>query len=306
MSGDFTVATLLWRTDVTTLEPLHLRWRSWLVAAQAWNTHRWLGVGLGGVGQAVLATPAGETNLSPYAHNTLLQLLAELGLAGLPAVGLALMWLVRTLRRGLTSDPALALAVLVMPLHNLVDFSFYAPEVVIPWAVLAGTLAGRDPRLPDRPTPAWLLVPILVIGAFGATLLWRGEIASTEALAGASEKRGQRLVAAAAWTPWTVTPLLTRARSRATPGWTRTSSSSSMPGSPSAPGCALARGRGPSVEPECSWRWAGLGRRWCGCGRLGGARRGGTTSTSWSGHAVGSEVGRGGGRSHGRHLGERR
>ena len=204
-----TVATLLWRTDVTTLEPLHLRWRNWLVAAQAWNTHRWLGVGLGGVGQAVLATPAGETNLSPYAHNTLLQLLAELGLAGLPAVGLALMWLVRTLRRGLTSDPALALAVLVMPLHNLVDFSFYAPEVVIPWAVLAGTLAGRDPRLPDRPTPAWLLVPILVIGAFGATLLWRGEIASTEALAGASEKRGQRLVAAAAWTPWTVTPLLT-------------------------------------------------------------------------------------------------
>lgn len=204
-----TVATLLWRTDIASMEPLRLRWQNWQVTAQAWSSHRWLGVGLGGVGQAALATPAGETNLSPYAHNTFLQLLAELGLAGLPAVGLALMWLAGTLRRGLASDPALALAVLVVPLHNLVDFSLYAPEVAIPWAVLAGTLAGRAPRLPDRPAPAWLLVPILVTGAFGATLLWRGETASTGALAGAGEERVQRLVDAAAWTPWAVTPLLT-------------------------------------------------------------------------------------------------
>lgn len=202
-------ATLLWRTDVASMEPIRLRWQNWQVTAQAWSAHPWLGVGLGGVGQAALATPAGEANLSPYAHNTLLQLLAELGLAGLPAVGLALAWLAGTIRRGLAADPALALAVLVVPLHNLADFSLYAPEVVIPWAVLAGTLAGRGSRLPDRPSPAWLLVPLLVAGTFGATLLWRGETASTGALAGPGEDRIQRLVDAAAWTPWAVTPLLT-------------------------------------------------------------------------------------------------
>lgn len=202
-------AAALWRTDVASLEPVRLRWRNWQAAVQAWRAHPWLGVGFGGVGQAVLATPAGEGNQSAYAHNTLLQLLAELGLAGLPAVALAARWLGATLRRGLAIDPPLALAVLVVPLHNLVDFSLYAPEVAIPWAVLVGTLAARGGSLPGRPTPAWLLVPVLVAGVFGATFLWRGETAATAALTGAREERVQRLADAAVWMPWAVSPLLT-------------------------------------------------------------------------------------------------
>lgn len=204
-----TAATLLWRGDVASLEPVRLRWENWQVATQAWLAHPWLGVGLGGVGQAALATPAGEANQSPYAHNTLLQLLAELGLAGLPAIVLGAGWLIGTIRKGLAADPALALGVLVVPLHNLVDFSLYAPEVSLPWAVLAGTLAARAPRLPERPAPAWLLVPVLVFGTFGATLAWRGESASAGALTGDTERRMQRLVDGSAWTPWAVTPLLT-------------------------------------------------------------------------------------------------
>ncbi|HPC82587.1 MAG TPA: O-antigen ligase family protein [Thermoanaerobaculaceae bacterium] len=203
-----TAATVLWRTDIASLEPVRLRWHNWQAAAQALAARPWLGVGFGGVGQAVLASPVGETNLSPYAHNTYLQLAAELGLFGLPAVGLAVAWLVGTLRRGLAADLPLALAVLVVPLHNLLDFSFYAPEVAIPWAVLAGTLAGRAPRLPDRPTPAWLLVPVLVTGVLGATLLWRGESAVGSALAAPAGERVERLVEASGWTPWTASPLL--------------------------------------------------------------------------------------------------
>lgn len=204
-----TAATLLWRTDIGTLEPVHLRWQNWQAAMQAWQSRPWLGVGLGGVGQALLSTPAGEINLTPYAHNSYLQVMAEFGVAGLPAVLLAVSWMVGIVRRGLTLETPLSLAVLVVPLHNLVDFSFYTPEVVLPWAVLAGTLAGRLGRVPDRPTPGWLLVPVLVAGAVLSTLAWRGETAVAAALAGDPETQVQDLVDAATWTPWAVTPLLT-------------------------------------------------------------------------------------------------
>lgn len=204
-----TAATLLWRTDIGSLEPVHLRWQNWQAAIQAWLSRPWLGVGLGGVGQALLPTPAGATNLTPYAHNSYLQVAAEFGLAGLPAVLLAVSWMAGTVHRGLFVDAPLTMAVLVVPLHNVVDFSFYAPEVALPWAVMAGTLAGRLHRLPDRPTPGWLLVPVLVGGALLSTLAWRGETAVAAALAGDPETRVAGLVEAAAWTPWTVTPLLT-------------------------------------------------------------------------------------------------
>jgi len=210
-----TVATLLWRTDLGTLEPMRLRWQNWQVAAAAFAGHPWLGVGLGGIGQAVLATPAGEANLTAFAHCTPLQLLAELGVAGVPTVALVFVWLGRVVRRGLATDLPLTLAVLVVPLHNLVDFSLYSPEVALPWAVLAGTLASRLEPLPTRATPAWLLVPLLAAGAFLATLSWRGETGIAAALAGPLPERTERLVSAAAWTPWAVSPWLTAAQTAA-------------------------------------------------------------------------------------------
>ncbi|MCU0292762.1 MAG: O-antigen ligase family protein [Thermoanaerobaculaceae bacterium] len=207
-----TLATLLWRTDLGTLEPVRLRWQNWRVAVSAFADHPWLGVGLGGVGQAALASPAGEGNLTTYAHCLPLQLLAEVGLAGVPALALAVLWLGRVVRRGLVSDLPLTLAVLVIPLHNLVDFSLYTPEVALPWAVLAGTLASRVEPLPARPTPAWLLVPVLAAGTFLATLQWRGETGMARALAGPEADRLEQLVSAAAWTPWSLTPWLTAAQ----------------------------------------------------------------------------------------------
>lgn len=207
-----TLATLLWRTDLGTLEPVRLRWQNWRVATAAFAAHPWLGVGLGGVGQAALATPAGEGNLTAYAHCLPLQLLAELGLAGAPVVALAVLWLARIVRRGLVNELPLALAVLSIPLHNLVDFSLYAPEVALPWAVLAGNLAGRVEPPPTRSTPAWLLVPVLAAGTFLTTLSWRGETGMARSLAAAEGDRLEQLVSAAGWTPWAVTPWLTAAQ----------------------------------------------------------------------------------------------
>ncbi len=63
-------AVLAGRGDLARLEPLRLRWVNWRTAAWVFLHHPWLGVGLGGVGQAGLAAPTGAANITPYAHCT--------------------------------------------------------------------------------------------------------------------------------------------------------------------------------------------------------------------------------------------
>jgi len=199
-------AALVWRSDIATLEPLRLRWGNWRTAAWVFARHPWLGVGAGGVGQAALAGPTGGTNITPYAHNTPLQLLAEFGVAGLLPLTAGSAWLVRLVRRGWPAHPALALAVASVPLHNLVDFSAYAPEVLLPWSVLAGALAARVAPLPRRPLHSWALIALLGCGTVLSTLAWRSESALADPGAGGSEPSVKSALAAARWAPWTVTP----------------------------------------------------------------------------------------------------
>jgi hypothetical protein len=105
-------------------------------------------------------------------------------------------------------ERSLALSVAVLPLHNLVDFSLYAPEVLLPWAVLAGTLAGRLGGPARRVTPPWLLLPALLGGLVLSTLAWRAEAQAEQARLLPRDQRAAAASAAAAWAPWTVTPLL--------------------------------------------------------------------------------------------------
>lgn len=210
------------RADLGRLEPLALRWVNWRTTARVFAANPWTGVGLGGVGQAGLSLSGAAGNITPYAHNTWLELIAELGLGGAGVVVLGGWALLRLVRDGLAEQRSLALAVAVLPLHNLVDFSAYAPEVVLPWAVLAGTLAGRVAPAPARPLAAWALVPVLVGGSLLATLAWRGEAALVTASAAEPAETAARALAAARWTPWAVTPILLAADAvRSGPGATR-------------------------------------------------------------------------------------
>jgi len=205
------VVTLMLRPDLMRLEPVTLRWVNWQSAAWVAAHHPWLGVGLGGVGQAALQAPTAAANSTPYAHNSVLQLGAELGVAGAVVLVAGLWALVRLLRAGWKEERALALSVAVVPLHNLVDFSLYAPAVVLPWAVLAGTLAGRLGAPVRRPTPAWLLLPLLLGGLVVSTLSWRAEAQAEQAWLLPRSERAAATVAAAGWAPWTVTPLIVAA-----------------------------------------------------------------------------------------------
>lgn len=209
--GALVTAAVMLRGDMSTLEPLHLRWINWMTAVSAFASHPLLGVGLGGIGQAGLTAPTAAANITPYAHNTYLQLLAELGLAGLGLVVAGVAALVRVVGRGLSVAPALALAVAVVPLHNLVDFSAYMPEVLLPWAVLLGTLVGRLDAAPPRPLSSRVLVPLLAGGVLLSTLAWRGEVDLTSAAARSGDDSASRALAAARFTPWEITPLLVAA-----------------------------------------------------------------------------------------------
>jgi O-antigen ligase len=200
-------ATAALRTDLGRLEPLSLRWVNWRSTAWVFVHHPWLGVGAGGVGQAALTAPTGAINITPYAHNTPLQLLAEFGLMGTIPLAAGIVWLVRLIRRGWSSQTALTLAVASLPLHNLVDFSAYAPEVLLPWVVLAGTLAARVSPLPRRPLRSWALITLLGTGAVLSTLVSQSEIAMAGSGAAGSTGAGEPALEAARWAPWTVTPL---------------------------------------------------------------------------------------------------
>ncbi len=200
------IAVVFLRHDLARLEPLRLRWVNWETAAWVFAQHPWLGVGLGGVGQASLLAPTAAANITPYAHNTYLQLIAELGFAGVPLLGVGVWALQRLIRGGASSHRGLALAVAVIPLHNLVDFSAYAPEVLLPWAVLAGTLAGRTLPLPERPLRGGVLLALVGGGALLSALAWRSE-AELASAASRPERAVVSAMEAARWAPWTLTPV---------------------------------------------------------------------------------------------------
>jgi O-Antigen ligase len=209
----FGALTVLLRGDLANLEPVRLRWLNWRTSAWVFAHHPWLGVGLGGVGQAGLLAPTGAGNITPYTHGTWLQLLAELGIAGGGVLVAGTLALTRLLARGLREQPALAAAALVVPLHNLMDFSAYAPEVLLPWAVLAGTLAARILPLPRRRAPSWLLLPIVISGTLLAAAGWRSEVELAGASAGPGSHATAAALRAARWAPWSLTPVMAAAAS---------------------------------------------------------------------------------------------
>jgi hypothetical protein len=126
------------RGDVGELDPLRLRVDNWQTAIWAWQSSPLTGVGLGSYGQATRAVPLTVGNLPAHAHSLPLEWLAELGIVGLLAAAAAIAWLIDLLRRLWPRRPELAVALAVVPLHNLVDFSLYTSGVAVPWAVLLG------------------------------------------------------------------------------------------------------------------------------------------------------------------------
>jgi O-antigen ligase len=149
------VLAVLWRGDVLRLEPLRLRVDNWRTAVWAWGASPAAGVGPGGFAYLAAEAPLDVGNRPTHAHCLPLEWLAELGMPGLVAsmvLGGALLRLAGVLWR---RRPDMAVAVLVVPAHNLVDFSLFTSGVALPWAVLLGwSLAETRRDVPARQTAA--------------------------------------------------------------------------------------------------------------------------------------------------------
>jgi hypothetical protein len=202
---------VVWRPDVGELEPVRLRTDNWRTAVWAWTTSPVAGVGFGSFGQAIQAVPFEVGNRPAHAHNLPLEWLAELGLAGGVGWLLAAVWLARLLRRLWPTQPELAVALAVVPFHNLVDFSIFTSGVAIPWAVLLGWGISVDrsgqSAAADR-TSRVLLVTVATLAVAGCLLhatsvtLERSAVAAPSALAQFEDAR-----AAHRFAPWRVQPI---------------------------------------------------------------------------------------------------
>lgn len=150
-----TVGVIVARPDVVGLEPVSLRMDNWRTGVWLWSTSPAAGVGVSSFAQASQANPLTVGNRPAHAHSLPVEALAELGPVGLAAVLLFGLWLARLAYDVWRIDRAVALAVLVVPLHNLVDFSLFVTGVAIPWAVLLGwAVALRGGDRPRNAAPA--------------------------------------------------------------------------------------------------------------------------------------------------------
>jgi len=140
------VVVVVGRGDVMELEPVGLRLDNWRTALWVWSTAPAAGVGVGGFAQAGQSVPFGVGNRPLHAHSLPIELLAELGPAGFLMFFVAAIALWRLVCDLWPRRPDLAVAVTVVPLHNLVDFSIFHTAVALPWAVLLGwAVASRGP-----------------------------------------------------------------------------------------------------------------------------------------------------------------
>jgi O-antigen ligase len=99
------------------------------------------GVGLGNFNLA----------LSRYSHNSYLQIWAETGILGITALVWLVILILRSSLRALKEAPeqakiaALICSACVFLIHNVIDFSFFLPEVSLIWWAILGLLANRSP-----------------------------------------------------------------------------------------------------------------------------------------------------------------
>lgn len=215
------------RPDMRALEPVRLRFDNWRTALWLTSSSPVSGVGFGGYGLASATVPLELANRPAHAHCLPLELAAELGVAGWLAAMFGGWWLVRVLARSWSHTPDLALAVAVVTLHNLVDFSAYTSGVLIPAAVVVGWAIARPRGGPQAGVSR--AVAITVAAAATAVALLNGTSAVLDraaVTASASEGLGLALQSARL-APWASRPLAT-AGAIAVDSWQRPSCAAAL------------------------------------------------------------------------------
>ena len=206
------VGVIAVREDVIDLEPVQLRLDNWRTAIWVWSTAPAAGVGLGGFSQAAQAVPFEVGNRPRHAHSLPLEWLAELGPIGLLAVIFAGLALWRLLRRLWPERPELAVALAVIPFHNLIDFSFFGSGITLAWVVLVGwAMAFVNTSSEPEPAPVRGRVVFVtaLVGGLAATVLHVTSLMVEESAfeRGVPSERLNGALEARLLAPWRVDPL---------------------------------------------------------------------------------------------------
>ncbi len=200
------------RGDVVELEPVQLRLDNWQTAIWVWSTAPAAGVGIGGFAQAAQAVPFEVGNRPRHAHSLPLEWLAELGPVGFFVVVFGYLALWRLLRRLWPERPELAVALAVIPVHNVVDFSFYGSGVTLTWAVLVGWAMAFEKTSsgPEAGPPRGRVVFVAAAALLVATTILHVTSIMVEDSASVQEQPSERLdgaLEARRLAPWRVDPL---------------------------------------------------------------------------------------------------
>jgi hypothetical protein len=206
------VVVIASRGDVRELEPVQLRLDNWRTAVWVWSTAPAAGVGVGGFAQAAQAVPFEVGNRPRHAHSLPLEWLAELGPVGFLAVVFAGLALWRLLRRLWPEHPDLAVALTVIPIHNLFDFSLYGSGVAFAWAVLAGwgiAFVNSSSAPKTKPARGRVVFVAAVAGMLAATVLHVTSLMVEESASVREipEERLDGALEALRLAPWRVDPL---------------------------------------------------------------------------------------------------
>jgi len=134
----FTWRSMAQREHVHPVFSILMRLSYWKETLEIIKAHPLAGVGLGNF----------NLNMSRYAHNSYLQIWAEMGLLGL----FSFVWLVYVviksrfidLKQSLYNNQAVCLlaATTVFLIHNFLDFTFFLPEVAFIWWVILGLIVA--------------------------------------------------------------------------------------------------------------------------------------------------------------------
>jgi len=167
---------LLLRPDLLALKPFLWRSQNWHNALWVWAGSPITGAGLGGFGQAALGVPFPVPNHPQHAHCLPLEWLAEMGIPGLIFSLLLYGWVFSLARRLWNRNRGLSAALLIIPIHNLADFSFFEPGIAVVWGLLAGwaiAFLGDEENPKTTSGRPWLpaLAAILAALFFGFTTL---------------------------------------------------------------------------------------------------------------------------------------
>jgi tetratricopeptide (TPR) repeat protein len=182
LSGAGALTYVVRRGVIEAANPVILRFANWISAWSIFSMHP-LGTGLNTFGLMYPRYMLSGANETQFAHNTILQLLSELGYvaiaAGVVLLLLAVKYWPRAAKLRIAERECVVIAVAVWCLHNFIDIDFYFGSVGTVGAILIGVLFRNSEATvmpPGKPLMAGVGIFATAAVAFSGLVMFSTEL----------------------------------------------------------------------------------------------------------------------------------